>query len=454
MGHIFPSKLTAFDNAPAAIVAELGNDVIGVQFLRTRCANPRLDMLCYDMVKKIIFINKRCPKFLKHYYSDVLFELSTTEYQEMIDAYVLFVISNSLYYDPSRGLPPDSKYYNNKKFYTADDDEDEFSTVDDVPKARLERSNTNNINLKKSRFRSAKNITVSIDESETPSSQKTKKIITKSKTMLSKIEKLKQKDALDLVKQKKREQEDIEKQRRKELEDLKKKLEKESKQAELFKKQLKETEEKFKLQEKDRVLQVKELQRKNEEVTKSRKTDLKKSSENKIIEREPDYKKLKVNNNEVNTKEEENNSDILSSPGLKKCIQEYRRLKKIENESKGKSSNINNYSNSIHNVDSGKIESKCRNVSVRENNDNSLITTGHNIKGGEFNFNCSDYDNFKIFQNYYINKNKFDSFNNNSRNNSDVHAAFDMFNKNCDVKKESTSGLYKMLLFHEMCSKD
>ena len=76
-----------------------------------------------------------------------------------------------------------------------------------------------------------------------------------------------------------------------------------------------------------------------------------------------------------------------------------------------------------------------------------MITTGNNIKGGEFNFNCSDYDNLKVFQNYYINKNKFDSFNNNSRNNSDIK-------QNCNVKKESTSGLYKMLLFHEMCSKD
>ena len=36
------------------------------------------------------------------------------------------------------------------------------------------------------------------------------------------------------------------------------------KQAELFKKLLKETEEKYKLQEKERVLQVKELQRKNQ----------------------------------------------------------------------------------------------------------------------------------------------------------------------------------------------
>ena len=94
------------------------------------------------------------------------------------------------------------------------------------------------------------------------------------------------------------------------------------------------------------------------------------------MEREPEYKNLKVNNNEVKTKEEENNSDILSSPGINKCIQKYRRLKKFENESKGKYSSINNYNNSIHNVDS---ESKCRNVSVRENNDNSF-TTGNNIK--------------------------------------------------------------------------
>jgi hypothetical protein len=68
-------------------------------------------------------------------------EHSATEYQEMIDAYILFIISNSLYYDSSRGLAPDSKYYNNKEFYTADDDEDEFSTVGDVPKARLEKRN-------------------------------------------------------------------------------------------------------------------------------------------------------------------------------------------------------------------------------------------------------------------------------------------------------------------------
>jgi hypothetical protein len=52
------------------------------------------------------------------------------------------------------------------------------------------------------------------------------------------------------------------------LEDLKKKLEKESKNAELFQRKAKEVEEKIKNQEKERILQLKELQKKSDEAIK------------------------------------------------------------------------------------------------------------------------------------------------------------------------------------------
>ena len=84
-----------------------------------------------------------------------------------------------------------------------------------------------------------------------------------------------------------------------------------------------------------------------------------------------------------------------------------------------------------------------------------MITTGNNIRVGEFSLTVGITITLKFFKIIRLIKTSLiGSFNNNSRNDSDVHAAFDMFKKSCDVKKESTIGLYKMLLFHEMCSTD
>ena len=110
IAHVFPAKLTQIKNCDKKIVALIGNNKIGIQIWKTRCSSPVLNLVTFDLEKKIVERFPKCTKILKNYYSDLSYKMDERSYSEMISAYTQYIEANRLYYDPKRGLHPDTKY--------------------------------------------------------------------------------------------------------------------------------------------------------------------------------------------------------------------------------------------------------------------------------------------------------------------------------------------------------
>jgi hypothetical protein len=227
------------------------------------------------------------------------------------------------------------------------------------------------------------------------------------------------------------------------LEDLKKKLEKESKNAELFQRKAKEVEEKIKNQEKERILQLKELQKKSDEAIKEalkqaenkRKlemSELKKG--NSLIELEnirlqAELKKSKQKHESYVLLEEKKNKKIeapqqvLNSPGYLSHMQAYYNSKNKTTLApvRPASNNNINFDNSVNGFD-------CSTINIARKND--AMFAGENSSN---NISNSFDNNLKVFQN--TKSNQFNPF--------DV-----------STHKNNSSNLYKMLLFHDMLKND
>jgi hypothetical protein len=145
IGHVFPCRLVALPNTPEKIIEQVGTEVIAIQLFRTRCSTPRVDLACYDAESNKIIWHKRCTSIFRYYYSDTLFEMDNADYEKIKQVYIDFIIDSGLYYDPTRGIQPDSKFYNNKTFYSADNNEDddllniESQSSTEIPNRRTSR---------------------------------------------------------------------------------------------------------------------------------------------------------------------------------------------------------------------------------------------------------------------------------------------------------------------------
>ena len=100
---MFPTRLSPTKNANANFVEQFGLENIGLQLWKTRCSNPRLDLIYYDAATKTIKKIERCQSVLKNFFSDVDYEIETSFYDTIIAKFVDYNLVNGWYYNPSRG---------------------------------------------------------------------------------------------------------------------------------------------------------------------------------------------------------------------------------------------------------------------------------------------------------------------------------------------------------------
>jgi hypothetical protein len=147
LGHVFPCKLIAIPNTPEKVIEQVGEEVIALQIFRTRCSAPRLDLACYDPTTNKIIWHQRCTNIFRYYYCDTLFDMDNSEYIKIIQVFIDYIIETGLYYDPSRGIMPDSKFFNSKTFYSADNNDDVDDDVNiDAQNLAKRRSKVSTVN--------------------------------------------------------------------------------------------------------------------------------------------------------------------------------------------------------------------------------------------------------------------------------------------------------------------
>jgi hypothetical protein len=133
--------------------------------------------------------------------------MDNADYEKIKQVYIDFIIDSGLYYDPTRGIQPDSKFFNNKTFYSADNNEDddllniESQSSTEIPNRRTSR-------FSNAAMRSATTInSASTEDSEVTNVSTTKVQKRKNHALdktLAQLEKKKNKDLEDLKKSSKR----------------------------------------------------------------------------------------------------------------------------------------------------------------------------------------------------------------------------------------------------------
>jgi len=88
--HIFPAKLKLRSGSTFiekrknnASIPFTTNEFIGLQLWKTRCNNPRLDLVVYGIQSKEIFLIHNCLTYLRTHVCDLNFELCGTEFSEI-----------------------------------------------------------------------------------------------------------------------------------------------------------------------------------------------------------------------------------------------------------------------------------------------------------------------------------------------------------------------------------